>query len=122
MYTGTAQAEHVGGVSFLDKLIVAGSLSGVKAAIDRMAAPAPSVVDNADLMNSIRTIDSGNQVWAAGKFDPNMFGNLPQVPGQFGQLASSLQGGTYQMRIDSDVHVKATGVFTTADMAKATGD
>jgi hypothetical protein len=123
IYTGNPNGEHPGGVAVLDNLIVAGSLTAVKEALDRMAAPAPSVVDNADLMNSIRTIQTGNQVWAAGKFDINSFGNLPpQASGQIGQLASSLQGGTYQMRVDQDVHITATGVFSTADMAKATGD
>jgi hypothetical protein len=122
IYTGNPDADHAGGVAFTDNLIIAGSLTGVKAAIDRMAAPALSVVDNTDLMNSIRSIQSGNQVWAAGKFDANMFGNLPAGPAQLGQLGSSLQGGTYQMRIDQDVHGQATGIFNTADMAKATSD
>jgi hypothetical protein len=122
IYTGNPDADHAGGVSFLDNMIVAGSLPAVKAAIDRMAAPAPNVVDNTELMNSIRTIETGNQVWAAGKFDASMFGNVTQAPEQIAQMATSLQSGTYQMRIDQDVHAKASGVFNTADMAKATGD
>jgi hypothetical protein len=39
-----------------------------------------------------------------------------------GQLAASLQSGTYQMRIDQDVHVQANGVFSTPDSAKSLGD
>ena len=122
IYTGNQDGADGGGVTFLDNMIVAGNLSAVKAALDRMAAPAPSVVDNADLMNAIRTIQTGNEVWAAGKFDVNMLGNVPNAPGQFGQLATSLQSGTYQMRMDQDVHVQATGIFNTADTAKTTGD
>ncbi len=59
-----------GGVSFVDNLIVAGSVSAIKQAIDRMAATAPSVVDNSGMMGQIRTITAGSQVWAVGSFDP----------------------------------------------------
>ena len=112
-----------GGVAFIDNLILAGNLPAVKGAIDRMAAPAPSVVQNAGLMDQIRTIGAGNQVWAAGHFDLSMLGNrLPMPAGKVGDLAHSLNGGTYEMRIDQDVHVKASGSFGSADMAKATTD
>jgi hypothetical protein len=111
-----------GGVAFIGNQIVAGSLPAVKEAIDRMAAAAPSVVQNTDLMNQIRTIGAGNQIWAAGTFDLAMLGNRVPMPGNVGNLAQSLKSGTYQMRIDQDLHVKANGSFSSADMAKATTD
>jgi hypothetical protein len=120
IYRGNGDSEHAGGVSFINNLIVAGSLSGVKQAIDRLAAPAPSVVQNAELMDQIRTIEAGNQVWAAGKFDMNLFGK--QAPDRIEEMAGSLKSGTYQMRIDQDVHVRASGIFGSTEMAKSTGD
>ena len=109
-------------MAFIDNLIVAGSVSAVKQAIDRMVtSPPPSVVQNTELMNEIRTIEAGNQVWAVGKLDLPPLGNLGPAE-KLGQLAGSLKAGTYQMRIDQDVHVRATGSFGSAEMAKATGD
>jgi hypothetical protein len=121
IYRGNGDSEHTGGVSFINNLIIAGSLSGVKQAIDRLAAPAPSVVQNTELMDQIRTIESGNQVWAAGKFDMNLFG-ANRAPEKIEEMAGSLKSGTYQMRFDQDVHVRASGVFGSAEMAKSTGD
>jgi len=118
----SSEPSNAGGVAFIDNLIVAGNVSAIKQAIDRMAAPAPSVVQNTALMDQIRTIGAGNQIWAAGNFDLAMLGNRIPVPGNLGNLAQSLKGGTYQMRIDQDVHVKANGSFASADMAKATTD
>jgi hypothetical protein len=113
--------DRSGGVSFIDNMIVAGNLNAVKQAIDRMAAPAPSVVQNTELMNEIRSIEAGNQIWAAGKFDPQLFGTTP-VEGRIDSLAHSLKTGTYQMRLDQDVHLRATGNFTSPEMAKASTD
>jgi len=120
IYRGNGDSEHAFGVSFINNLIVAGSLSGVKQVIDRLAAPAPSVVQNAELMDQIRTIEAGNQVWAAGKFDMNLFGKT--APDKIEEMAGSLKSGTYQMRIDQDVHVRAAGIFGSTEMAKSTGD
>ena len=120
--TGKNSGDMSGGVSFIDNLIVAGTLPAVKQAIDRMAAPAPSVVDG-DLIAQIRTIEASNQIWAVGNFDPSMlspFGN--GAVAKAGELVHSLKSGAYQMRIDQDVHVKASGVFTTPEMAKASFD
>jgi hypothetical protein len=117
-----SSGESSGGVSFIDNLIVAGSLASVKQVIDRMAAPSQSVVDNADLMKQVRTIEAGNQVWAAGRFDTKMFGLPGAAPEKLGEVASALNAGTYQMRIDQDVHAKATGSFNSPEMAKAASD
>ena len=111
-----------GGVAFIDNLIIAGSLPSVKQVIDRMAAPSQSVVDNAALMQQVRTIEAGNQVWAAGRFDSRMFGLPGASPEKLNEVASALNAGTYQMRLDQDVHVKATGSFNSPEMAKAASD
>ncbi len=111
-----------GGISFIDNFIVAGNLNAVKQAIDRMAAPAPSVVQNTELMNEIRTIEAGNQIWAVGKLEIGPIGGGRGPAEKLGQLAGQLKGGTYQMRIDQDVHAKASGTFGSAEMAKATSD
>jgi len=120
IYRGNGDSERSGGVSFINNLIVAGSLSAVKQAIDRLAAPAPNIVQNAELMDQIRTIEAGNQIWAAGKVDMNLFG--ARTPDKIEEMAGSLKSGTYQMRIDQDVHVRASGIFGSAEMAKSTGD
>jgi len=123
---GNAQADdREGGVAFIDGLIIAGNIAAVKQAIDRMVPSAPpSIVQNGDLMNEIRTIESGNQIWGVGKLDLGpVVNNAPAGPAEkFKEMAGSLKTGTYQMRIDQDVHVKATGSFGSAEMAKATGD
>jgi hypothetical protein len=115
--------DHPGsfGVAFIDNLIVGGSLPSVKQAIDRMAAPAPNVFQNTELMNDIRTIDAGHQIWAVGKIDIGPFGGRGPAE-KLGQMAGQLKSGTYQMRIDQDVHAKVTGSFGSAEMAKATND
>jgi hypothetical protein len=121
----TDAGDNRGGVSFIDGIIIAGNVSAVKQAIDRMVPSAPpSIVQNSDLMNDIRTIESGNQIWAVGKLDLGpIVNNAPSGPAdKFKEMAGSIKGGTYQMRIDQDVHIKATGTFGSADMAKATGD
>jgi len=123
IYTEDQPSDHAGAVSFIDNLIVAGNLSAVKQAIDRLAAPAPSIVQNTELMNQIRTIETSNQVWAVGNIDFSKFGGSPlNAPGKIDELVHSLKGGTYQMRIDQDVYVKATGSFGSPEMAKATND
>jgi len=72
-------------------------------------------------MAQISAIQTGNQIWAAGKFDPGMFGQ-GKLPAQVGQVTNSLTSGTYQMHVDQDLHLKASGNFTTPEMAKATAD
>jgi len=126
-HSGNVQADaNEGGATFIDGLIIAGSLSAVKGAIDRMVPSGPpSIVQNTELMNEIRTIESGNQIWGVGKLDIGPVVNTTPAGSpayKFKEMAGSLKTGTYQMRIDQDVHVKATGSFGSADMAKASGD
>ena len=75
-----------------------------------------------DLLDAIRTIEAGNQIWAVG----NSFAmNLPtdqlrQTPAL--QMFQSLRRGTYQMRIDHDIHARALGDFTDANTATNLAD
>jgi hypothetical protein len=124
IYTGDGDrnSAHASGVSFIDNLIIAGNLAAVKQAIDRMVPSAPpSVIQNTELMDDIRTIEAGNQLWAVGKLDlePMVHSASPE---KIQEVAGSLKSGTYAMRLDQDVHVKATGTFGSVDMAKAAGD
>jgi hypothetical protein len=110
-------------VSFIDDLIVAGSDKGVKAAIERMgSAPPSSVVQNAKIMDKIRTLESGNQVWAVGEFSLDMIPRGLKGPPKAAALLQSFHGGAYQMRIDQDVHATAIGNFDTAENARNAGD
>ena len=107
------------GVSFIDNLIIAGNYNGVKKAIEQLSLPG-GVVLRSDLVNTIRTIESGNQVWAAGQFSIDQL--PPGAPAPAVELLRTLQGGTFQMRVDQDVHARATGSFSNADNAKTISD
>ncbi len=111
------------GVAFIDNLVIAGYIEAVKTAIEQASLPASAVRLRSDLLAAIRTFEAGNQVWAAGDF---RFEELPinQLPPRAAgaapilELLRTLQGGTYQMHIDSDVRARATGNFTNPDSAK----
>ena len=106
-------------VSFIDNLIIAGNKDGVTKAIEQLSLPGGVVLRN-DLVNAIGTIESGNQVWAVGQFSIDQL--PPRVPAPAADLLRTLQGGTYQMRVDQDVHARATGSFSSADSAKSLSD
>jgi hypothetical protein len=115
--------DHNFGVTFIDSLIIAGYTDAVKKAVEQASLPASSVSINPDLIAAIRSFDAGSQVWGAGEFH---FEELPvaQLPpqgvnaGPVLEILKTLQGGTYRMRVDTDVHARATANFTTADSAK----
>lgn len=110
-------------VAFIDGLIVGGSDQGVKAAIDRMgSAPPSTVVQNAKIMDKIRSVEAGNQIWAVGEFSADMIPRGMKAPPQAAVLLQTFRGGVYQMRIDQDVHATATGNFDSADDARTAGD
>jgi hypothetical protein len=111
-----------GGVCLVDNLVIAGHTEAVKKVIERLAAPGESVLQNPGLLDSIKAIEAGSQVWAAGEFDTRLLPDQPEAPVQIAELMKSLQGGTYQMRIDQDVHVVATARFTDPEKARMTGD
>jgi hypothetical protein len=110
------------GVTFIDNLIIAGYIDAVKKAIEQASLPASNVVLNSDLMAVIRTFEAGSQVWGAGEFhfDELPVAQLPsqQAAGPFLEILKTLQGGTYRMRLDTDLHGRATANFTTAENAK----
>ncbi len=115
------------GVTFIDNLVIAGYTGAVRTAIEQASLPASAVSLNSDLLATMRTIEAGNQVWGVGKFrfDELPVGQLtPDTPGAAPvlELLRTLQGGTYQMRIDRDVHARATANFADADSAKTLAD
>lgn len=111
-----------GRISFIDNMVIAGSESLVKQAIDRLAAPAPSLVQNSAIMDQVRKIERGNQVWAVGEFSMKDLPKPFRGPAQAEELLNAWRGGTYQMRVDSDVHVRAVGNFTNEESAKTLSD
>ncbi len=111
-----------GGVSFIDNMVIAGQTDAVKQVIDRLAAPAENALQNADIVNAIRTVEAGSQVWAVGEFDRSLLGIQRGTPPQIGEFIQALKSGTYQMRVDSDVHVAATGQFADSESARKAGD
>ena len=109
-------------ISLIDHLILAGDTEMLKQVIDRMAAPAPNVLQNAALMDMIRKVEAGNQVWFVGKTADGLAGSPVPIPPQFQDITKSLTSGSYQMRIAQDVHVKAIGNFTSSESARTSAD
>jgi len=109
-------------VTFLDNVVLFGSEGAVKAAIDRITYPGTVQIGN-DLLEAIRTIEAGNQVWAVGNFSQEDLpsGGFRQL-GPAAEVLKSLRRGTYQMRVDRDLHARATGNFADADSAKNLAD
>ena len=110
-----------GAVTFLDSMILFGTESAVKQGLDRMTYPG-GVQISSDLMDAIRTIEAGNQIWAVGNaLELNLpAGELSQTPAM--QIMQSLRRGTYQMRIDRDIHARALADFTDANTASNLAD
>ncbi len=110
--------DHDGAITVLDGVILAGQIDAVKKALDQATLPG-SLPLKAELLDAVRTIEAGNQIWAVGDFSIN---DLPPVgirgPAPAVEMLKSLRGGTYQMRIDQDVHVRAMGNFADADNAR----
>jgi hypothetical protein len=114
-------------ISFIDdgpdSLVLGGSDRVVKAAIENMGtAPPSTLLQNTKLMDSIRTVESGNQIWAAGEFSADMLPKEVRGPMASAALLQAFTGGIYQMRVDQDVHIKATGNFKDAQSAQTAGD
>lgn len=109
------------GVAFVDGFILAGSVPAMKQAIDRLAAPAPHVLQNDQIAAAIRKIEAGNQIWAVGELSQKL--PVPRgIPDQARDALAAIKSGTYQMRIDENIHVTATGEFLDADRARSFGD
>jgi hypothetical protein len=115
------------GVTFVEDLVIAGYTDAVKKAVEQASVPASTIALRPDLMAAIRNFEAGSQVWGAGEFH---FDELPlaQLPpqavgaGPILQVLKTLQGGTYQMRVDTGIHAKATANFTSAEDAKTLSD
>ena len=110
-----------GGFVFLDGVVLMGQIDAVRKGLDQMSLPGSASL-RSDLTAAIQTIEAGNQVWAVGDFS---VGDLPSVvrePAPIVDMLKSLQHATYQMRIDNDVHARATGTFSDENSAKNIGD
>jgi len=108
-------------IACLDGVILLGTDTMVKKAIDQITYPGALQL-RTDLLDSIRTIEAGNQVWAAGNFSMQDLpaGAVRETP--VTQILKTLRHGTYQMRIDKDVHARATGDFADAESARNLSD
>ena len=110
-----------GAVIFLDNMILFGTADTVKQAIDRMTYPG-GVQINSDLLDAIRTIEAGNQIWAVSNGLDIVVPSGPVAQTPAAQIFQSLRRGTYQMRVDSDIHARATGDFADANTASNLAD
>jgi hypothetical protein len=107
--------------SFINNIILVGSENAVKTAIDRTTYPGAVQIDSG-LLEAIRTIEAGNQVWAVGSFlkiDLPVAG-LRETPAA--ELLKSLRRGTYQMKIDRDLHARAMADFADPNTANNLAD
>jgi hypothetical protein len=106
----------------VDDSVVIGATTAVKKALDQVQLPG-SLPLRSDLMAAIQTIEAGNQIWAAGDVSiselqrAGMRGPEPAL-----EMLKSLKSGTYQMRVDADVHAQATGNFMDVDSPKNLAD
>ena len=110
-----------GGFVFLDGVVLMGQLEAVKKGLDQMSLPGSTPL-RADLTAAIQTIEVGNQVWAVGDFSIADIPAAVREPAPIVEILKSLQRGTYQMRIDSDIHARATGTFSDENSARNIGD
>ena len=105
-------------IAVLDNLVLFGQVDAVKKALDQMQIPGSSPL-RSDLLAALETIDAGNQVWAVGDVS---ISDLPATglrgPAPVLDMLKTLQHGTYQMRVDTGVHIRATGTFADAESAK----
>jgi len=110
-----------GAWAFLDSVILVGTQKSVKQGLDRIT-DSSGVQINSDLLDAIRTIETGNQIWAVGKaMELNLpAGALSQTP--LAQILQLLRRGTYQMSVDRDIHARAIADFTDTNTATNLAD
>jgi hypothetical protein len=108
--------------TFIDNLVILGEINAVKKAIDQMSLPGSQPL-RSDIMDAIRTIEAGSQVWAVGDLSMQQtpLGEL-RGPAPALEMIKSLQSGTYEMRVDRDVHARAVGNFADAEAARNLSD
>jgi hypothetical protein len=111
-----------GAIAVLDNVLLAGQVDAVKKGLDQMQIPGSSPL-RSDLLAALQTIDAGNQIWGVGDVSVS---DLPATglrgPAPVMDMLKTLQRGTYQMRVDTGVHIRATGSFADADSAKNISD
>ena len=98
-----------------------GQIDAVKKGLDQMSLPGSAPL-RSDLTAAIQTIEAGNQIWAVGDFSISDFPPALREPTPIVDMLKSLQRGTYQMRIDNDIHARATGTFSDENSARNIGD
>lgn len=107
-------------VTFTQDLMIAGTNGAVGGALDRLATPGTTALDNQEIIDGIASIDEGSQVWAVGEFGKVIPPGL--APPMATELIDSLKRGTYQMRFDAAVTGRAVGEFGSAETARRTRD
>jgi hypothetical protein len=111
-----------GEVALVDNIVLFGTGNALKSAIDRITYPGPSQIGS-DLLDAIKTIEAGNQIWAVSNapqqtmLPPGINESTPAV-----KILKTVRGGKYQMRIDRDVHARATANFVDAESARNLAD
>jgi hypothetical protein len=106
----------------LDGVVLTGRVNTVKKAIDQMQLPG-SLPLRSELTAAMQTIDAGSHVWAVGQISTTDLGKLGvRGPAPAMDMIQSLKAGTYQMRVDTGIHARATGTFADAESAKDTSD
>ena len=113
-------ADEEWGIAITEGLLIAGTNGSVQGALDRMATPGTTALDNQEIIDGIESIEEGNQVWVVGEFGKVIPAGL--APPMATDLVESLERGTYQMRFDSAVTGRAVGEFGSAETARRTGD
>jgi hypothetical protein len=116
---GIYRHEHIA-IVFVDNVLLVGSYGAVRQSIDQISLPGATSL-RSDLLDSIKTIEAGNQVWAVGDFYPNQL--PPQIDSTpLAKLLTEFRSGTYQMRVDENVRARASGDFASADAARSAAD
>src|SRR5438094_920170 len=117
-YAGSSNIEASSAGNSGNRLYRCGGVTRCR--LDQMSLPGSRPL-RTDLTEALRTIEAGSQVWAVGDFSipdlPDLRGPAPAL-----ELLKSLRSGTYQMRVDQDLHARATGNFADAEAAKNLGD
>jgi len=122
IYYDRVDHDKDGAIAVLDNLLLFGQATAVKKGLEQMQIPGSSPL-RSDLLAAIQTIDAGNQIWGVGDVSVS---DLPATglrgPAPVMDMLKTLQRGTYQMRVDTGVHIRATGSFADADSAKNISD
>lgn len=115
VYLGqTVYHDRDGAFALLDNLALLGQGDSVKKAIDQMQIPGALPL-RSDLVAAIQTIEAGNQIWAVGDFTVKDLATVGiRGPAPALEMLKTLKNGTYQMRVDADIHARAIGNFADA--------